>query len=165
MVGQTPDLFWASTYANDVKINNNIGDVSKEGVADGSVSITGNTDMAGETTYTITATGPGGAATDTQQIIVDENPQGPTGAGWVAFVVPILTQVGIAGTPFTLSWQVENFGATQSASVKADPNRGIWLGDCTISDCSSPRRRSNNSSHLRNQRQLKTNDLLFHMST
>lgn len=64
--GQSATLSWTTTNATDISINPAIGKVNTEGSQTISPS--------GSTTYTLTAKGPGGTATDTTRITV--NPSG-----------------------------------------------------------------------------------------
>lgn len=69
--GQTSTLSWSSTNATDLDIQPGVGKVSPEG----STSVT----PTESTTYTITASGPGGSATQSAQVTVNA-PAAPAAA-------------------------------------------------------------------------------------
>lgn len=99
--GQTANLTWSSTNANDISINNGIGTV----VATGTRQVApGDT-----TTYTLTATGPGGTVTATAT---------------VAVVVP-------APPPQQAAPRITNIGGSLDSRIASDLKDGFFDYDST----------------------------------
>jgi peptidoglycan-associated lipoprotein len=67
--GQSSTLSWTSENATSLELTPNIGSVAAEGTTEVSPS--------SSTTYTITATGPGGTATDSARVTVGASPLPP----------------------------------------------------------------------------------------
>ncbi len=103
--GQEGFLSWNVTGADTVTINNGIGAVEDTGSTLVAPNIT--------TTYTLSATGPGGAATQDAIITVIE----PTAPPVVAFYTS--PEVVLSGDTSTLSWNVVN-----AATISIDNNIG-----------------------------------------
>lgn len=91
VAGETSTLAWASAHAETLEIDNGIGMVDSSGSIDVSPSST--------TTYTITASGPGGEATDSVEIIVYQVP---------TVSISVTPEKIASGESATLSWTSAN---------------------------------------------------------
>jgi PKD repeat protein len=100
--GQSSTLVWNTTNATSVTIDNGVGSKPVSGSATVSPSAT--------TTYTLTATGPGGTLTSQATVTVSNRPSITFGASPATIII---------GSSSTLTWQVTN-----STSVTIDNGLG-----------------------------------------
>jgi PKD repeat protein len=109
--GQSSTLVWNTTNATSVTIDNGLGSKPLSGSATVSPGAT--------TTYTLTATGPGGTLTSQATVTVSNRPS-------IAFVATPASIV--SGSPSTLTWLVTN-----STSVTIDNGIGAQAASGSMS--------------------------------